>query len=240
MASVDDSPPRTILLDLDDTIIDYGGSTVIAWRAVCDAAAQEVADLDAAALYAEIDRTRQWYWSDAERHREGRADLRAASRRIVEQSLRTLGHDRPALACTMADTYRDFRTAAISLFPGAVATLERLRARDIRLGLVTNGSAADQRAKIERFDLARHFDHILIEGEFGCGKPDTRVYLAIMEVLASRPEQTWFVGDNLEWDVAAPQRLGLHAIWLDRARAGLPPDSDVHPHRIIHSVTELL
>jgi len=39
--------------------------------------------------------------------------------------------------------------------------------------------------------------------------------------------------------VAAPQRLGLHGIWLDRARAGLPADATVQPHRIIHALAEL-
>ena len=33
------------------------------------------------------------------------------------------------------------------------------------------------------------------------------------------------VGDNLEWEVAAPQRLGIHAIWLDAYKAGLPAGS---------------
>jgi len=30
------------------------------------------------------------------------------------------------------------------------------------------------------------------------------------------------IGDHIEWDVAAPQRLGLRGIWVDRERAGLP------------------
>ncbi len=48
------------------------------------------------------------------------------------------------------------------------------------------------------------------------------------------------MGDNLEWDIAAPQRLGLYAVWVDHSRAGLPADAGVQPDRIIHSLTELL
>lgn len=232
--------PKAILLDLDDTIIDFGSSAGPAWRAVCEAGSQEVTGLDAEALFDAITAIRKWYWADPERHREGRADLRAASTRIVEQALAGLGHDRPQLARAMAESYRDFRAAAIRLFPGALDALERLRDLGIRLGLVTNGTGADQRAKIDRFGLARYFDHILIEGEFGYGKPEPRVYTAAMHVLGTQPPVTWFVGDNLEWDVAAPQRLGLHAVWLDAARAGLPPGAPVRPQRIIHSLAELL
>ncbi len=232
--------PHAILLDLDDTILDFDGSVEAAWHAVCEAAAEEVAELDAAALFAAIARTRAWYWSDPERHRQGRADLRAASRRIVQHALNTLGYDLPDMARTIADTYRDFRTHAIRPFPGAVEALERIRRHGIRLALVTNGSAADQRAKIERFDLAHYFDHILIEGEFGCGKPDSRVYVAVLEALQAQPQTAWFVGDHLEWDVAAPQRLGLYAVWVDVAGAGLPATTAVEPDRIIRSLAELV
>jgi putative hydrolase of the HAD superfamily len=47
------------------------------------------------------------------------------------------------------------------------------------------------------------------------------------------------VGDNLEWDVAAPQRLGLRGVWVDRAGTGLAAGSTVRPHRIIREFWEL-
>jgi putative hydrolase of the HAD superfamily len=40
--------------------------------------------------------------------------------------------------------------------------------------------------------------------------------------------------------VAAPQRLGILAIWVDNAGQGLPPSSPVRPERIIRSLSELL
>jgi len=48
------------------------------------------------------------------------------------------------------------------------------------------------------------------------------------------------VGDNLEWDVAAPQRLGLRGVWVDGPGQGLPQTADVVPHRIIRAFPELL
>ena len=232
--------PRAILLDLDDTIINYGSSAEAAWRDVCIEAARETAGLDAAALLDAIDRIRKWYWADAARHREGRADLRAASRRIVQQALAELDHDRPDLATAVANRYRDLREERIELFPAAVEVLQRLRDRGVRLGLVTNGTGPDQRAKIERFALADYFDHVLIEGEFGRGKPEPDVYVAALKALQAQPETSWFVGDNLEWDVAAPQRLGVYGVWLDWSRRGLPATAAVRPDRIIHTLAELL
>ena len=44
------------------------------------------------------------------------------------------------------------------------------------LGLLTNGSAEMQRAKIVRFALETYFDWIQIEGEQGFGKPEPRAF----------------------------------------------------------------
>jgi putative hydrolase of the HAD superfamily len=126
------------------------------------------------------------------------------------------------------------------LFPDACATLDALKQRGVALGLVTNGSSELQRAKIARFDLAHRFDHIQIEGEHGFGKPEERAYLHAMQTLAVTAPETWMVGDNLEWEVAAPQRLGIHAIWYDVDGGGLPEGSTVRPDRTIRTLSELL
>jgi putative hydrolase of the HAD superfamily len=61
-----------------------------------------------------------------------------------------------------------------------------------------------------------------------------------MEALRVKPHETWMVGDNLEWEVAAPQRLGIFAIWHDALGRGLPPGTTIRPDRIIRSLSELL
>ena len=81
---------------------------------------------------------------------------------------------------------------------------------------------------------------MVIESEFGVGKPEERVYLYALDELDSRPSEAWMVGDNLEWDVAAPQRLGMVGIWVDSAGRGLPESSGVRPDRIIGGLPDLL
>ena len=229
--------PQAIFLDLDDTVIDDSSSVEEGWRT---AIREHSHGIDGDGLIAAVFAVRDWYWSDPERHRDGRQDLRASSAWIVEEALRRLGRRDRKLAERIADRYRDIRDAGHALLPGAVETIEQLRGRRIRLALLTNGSRAAQRAKIERFDLAQHFDYLCIEGEFGCGKPDERVYLGALQALRCTPQATWMVGDNLEWDVAAPMRLGLTGIWLDRHETGLPAASPVKPDHIIRSLRELL
>jgi putative hydrolase of the HAD superfamily len=232
--------PTAIFFDLDDTIIDDSANVEDGWRTAIGDAIRELRGLDAETLLRTVFEVRDWYWSDAERHRRGRADLRAASSWIVDESLSRLGFKQPDLARQIAHHYRDLRDQGRSLLPGAVETLERVRALGIKTALLTNGDAIGQRTKLTQFDLARHFDYVCIEGEFGCGKPDERVYLGALGALVCRPQRTWMVGDNLEWDVAAPMRLGLTGIWLDRFKAGLPKTAPTQPDRTILSLSELL
>ena len=232
--------PLAILCDLDGTILDDDGSVVPSWRAACRQASERVKGLDGEALFAAIQHTRDRFWSDPDRARQGRQDLRVATTQIVHESLLQVGFDLPDIVEQIATSYRALREAAVHPFPGAVEALARIRSMGIRLGLITNGSGPGQRTKIERFDLARYFAHILIEGEFGAGKPDPRVYTAAMEALHSRPGETWCVGDNLEGEVAAPQRLGIHSIWIDPSHQGLPGRTAITPDRIIHSLGELV
>lgn len=232
--------PQAIIFDLDDTILDDSSQVEPCWQQACREAARALDGLDPVALRAAIKREADWYWSDPERHREGRLDLRAASAGIVARALAALGFENERLARETANLYRDLREAQQCLIPGAIETIEWFRSRGVRLGMATNGSAAGQWAKIERFGLAPYFDRIIVEGEFGAGKPQREVYEALFSALGAPPEKTWSVGDNLDWDVGAPQSLGAYGIWVDTRRAGLPPGSPVRPDRIVHTVQELV
>ena len=128
----------------------------------------------------------------------------------------------------------------MALFPDAHATIDALRAAGVRLALVTNGASEIQREKIRRFDLEHRFEHIQVEGEVGFGKPEAEAYHHAMRALDTLAHTTWMVGDNLEWEVAAPRRLGIHTVWHDHAKTGLPENAPAEPHRIIHGLAELM
>jgi putative hydrolase of the HAD superfamily len=232
--------PRGILVDLDDTIIDDTGSMMQCWVEVCERAAADLNGVKPDQLFAVIDARRDWFWADPDRHREGRLQLRETTVRIVQVALTDLGFESPALASEIGEAYRDLRDERLTLFPGAVETLAALRERGVALAMLTNGAAKPQRAKIKRFDLERYFDCIVVEGEFGAGKPEPRVYEHALDSLGVTPEKAWCIGDNLEWDVGAPMALGIFGIWHDPQRSGLPADSTVQPNRIVHSLSELV
>jgi len=190
-------------------------------------------------VYDAIERVREWYWADPERHRTGRLGLAAARREVAHLALKDVGLDDAALAQRIGDTYHSLRDAGLQPFAEAIDTVAWLRDSGCRLALLTNGSAAMQRNKINRFGLADLFDLILIEGELGFGKPDPRVYERALDSLGVGPTDSWMVGDNLEWDVAQPQRHGIYSIWVDARGRGVPAGYVVQPDRIIQRLSDL-
>ncbi|MCJ7543875.1 MAG: HAD family hydrolase [Phycisphaerae bacterium] len=233
--------PEAILFDLDDTIMAYRSANTQTWAEVCRDAAAGCPTVTGEDLDQAIQAVRRWYWSDPQRHKAGRLSQDQAYRDIVALALDHLGNPQGLSAAAIADAFSRRRTELFALLPGAEATLERLASAGVKIALVTNGEAAKQRQKIARFGLERFFKAILIEEEVGIGKPDEAVFRRALDDLGVRgASAAWSVGDNLEWDVAGPQRVGIYSIWCDAARAGLPPGCTIRPDRIIRAIGELL
>ena len=232
--------PAVVLFDLDDTILDFSWNQSEAWLATCVEASGET-ETEPHALHAAIQEHARAFWADHDRAERGRRDLRAASAEIIAAAFAALDVTAPPdLPREMAEGYRTRRDAGHRLFEGATDVLRAMRAQGRRLGLVTNGTSEEQRGKIDRFGLEGFFDHIQIEGEFGLGKPHDAAYRHALESLNADPASTWFVGDNLEWDVAAPQRHGIFGIWVDVRSTGLPELGSHAPDRVVHRITDLL
>lgn len=237
--------PEAILLDMDDTILSAYGEPEKAWKVVAAEFDAALSGLPAAALADAVSSFGRRFWSDRDMHKHWRLNLEEARRRIVAGALAELaeaGHAVPdaSLATAIADRYTSYRREQMHLFPGTVETLEHLRQAGVKLALITNGAAHTQRAKVERFELLRWFHHIQIEGEAGFGKPEERAYRHALESLDVAAASTWMIGDNLEWEVEVPQRLGMRGIWCDAYGQGLPPDSTIRPDKIIHRLPDLL
>jgi putative hydrolase of the HAD superfamily len=237
--------PRAVLFDLDDTLLIAFGPSASQWQRVIGAFAGRLSGLDPAAIIEAIQDSSRELWADPGRHKFWRHRIGAARRRIVANAFAELaagGHAIPeeAVLDAIADSYNALHEAELRMFPGAHETVDGLKRLGVRLALITNGAAAPQRAKVVRFALQHRFDHIQIEGEHGFGKPEERAYRHALSALGAEAHETWIVGDNLEWEVAAPQRLGIYAIWHDGYGQGLPADAPATPDRIIRSLPELL
>lgn len=235
--------PRAMLIDMDDTILSAYGRPEIAWNTITTEFAAELAPLPPDQVATALLASARQFWSTAEpiwRIKLGEArrlTVKGGFAQLAAAGHRTLPDE---LADRIADRFTAYREEEMFVFPGAHEAIDTFKALGIKLALVTNGAADMQRAKVERFALGHRFDHIQIEGEHGFGKPEERAYLHAMEALGVTAADTWMIGDNLEWEVVAPQRLGIYAIWMDVHGVGLPVGSTIKPDRIIRSLSELV
>jgi putative hydrolase of the HAD superfamily len=237
------TPPRGFLFDMDGTLLITTQSPDQSWQEVFRQFADNYdlsPDVLAQALRESYVAYKKDIENDREKQRRDRLDPFAVRQGLVESALAQTGREDSAGAAAMARAYDALREEHLQLAPHAIETLQTLRAHHKHLGLITNGNATYQRRKIKRHHLAYYFDCIFIEEEFGAAKSDPSIYLAALEQLHVTPQETWMIGDDLAFDIATPQHLGIFAIWFDPAGDGLPKDSTVHPDQSIHVLTELL
>ncbi|MEM7575993.1 MAG: HAD family hydrolase [Planctomycetota bacterium] len=235
--------PRALLLDLDDTILDTTLSATRVWHATAEAFAEEIGS-PPEVFHPVLDASRKWYWADPQRNHAGRLDVRRSRVEVTIHGLEALKLNRtPAeledLAERFTQHYSDHRVGSMRFFDEAKETLEAFYEQGMPMALVTNGDAFGQREKVERFGLERYFRAVLIEGEQGFGKPDARVFAKALSACEVEAQDAWCVGDNLSWEVAAPQRLGITGIWLDWAGDALPEDSEIVPDAVVRGISEL-
>lgn len=229
--------PKAILFDLDDTIITFG-TRHDTFVDVAKNLSGELGGRDPVDVGDEVERVYGKFWSDPDNYAKYRYDPLAARIEVATQIFGPWGlaDDLPKRFGEEFDRLRDQRMHS---YPGAVQFLQTLKAAGMKLGLISNGAGPVQREKIDKFALAQLFDVIQIEEEVGYGKPEERAYRDALHALGVRADECWMVGDNLQWEVAAPQRLGMVGIWVDLAGKGVPAGSNVKPDQIVRSISAI-
>jgi putative hydrolase of the HAD superfamily len=232
--------PKAIFFDMDGTILDWTTGMEESWLESCERHHDSSWPHAPADLHAAIRTRRLWFWDDHERATRGRMDLDAASREIVRHAFSDLAIGDEDTAHRLADFYRGLRATRIFPYPGAIETLAHFQQRGLPMALITNGEARNQRRSVVAHQLEQYFHCIVIEGEFGCGKPDERVFRHALSEVGCDPSDVWMVGDSLEADIAPAVALGMHAVWVDETGGGLPAGAAAAPHRIVRAIDELI
>lgn len=119
-------------------------------------------------------------------------------------------HDVPVAKADQAmAVFADARNQ-VSLYDDVVPALKVLSQR-VLLGSVSNGFA-----DLREIGLASHFRTSIAAREFGCAKPDPRIFLAACDALGVAPHEALYVGDDLLLDVQGAQQAGLRGAWMNR------------------------
>ena len=114
----------------------------------------------------------------------------------------------------MVETYRNHKPH-ISLDGDTRDTLDRLKAKGIILGIISDGRLVQQRNKIEALGLKEFIDeeNIIINDVEKLYKPDRRSFLYFMKKYGEDYDY-WYIGDNTKKDFVAPNSLGWTTVCL--------------------------
>ncbi len=229
-----------LFFDLDDTIISHDAPVRPAWEQTYKHFAHKLHPYSMEEITENIYELAKKYWSNPENHKIGRLNLLEARLTIVGDALKRVKINDTKLINDISVFFDQLREKLITPFPDAIETLQTFRDRGIQMALITNGATEVQYAKIERFNLRPYFKEIVVEGEFGIGKPRPEGFLHALKSLKATPEETWMIGDSLEFDIAGAKPLGIRTAWNNWSRKPLPQTAPAVPDIEINSIKELL
>jgi len=119
-------------------------------------------------------------------------------------------------------------------FPETHETLSRLRARGVKLAVVSNW---DSRLEpiLDALEISPLLDAVVVSAVDGFRKPGVRIFEMALERLGAAPQRTIMVGDSVTDDVQGAARAGLSPVLVLRSDG--PPPGGV---TVIRSLDELL
>ena len=211
----------TVLFDINNTLI----PTRAIWQQALDAVAARLAGahpgVSAAVIASAYTSTSDRLWGDYHRTLAPLGSHTAARRHVWDTALREAGIALTARQLT--DHVDDFAHRQMRAIRPVAATVEAFRrlAAVYQLGVVTNGDADQQHAKLEQAGLDGYFETVVCALGNGRRKPHPAPFLRACQDLAVRPEQCLYVGDEWSADIVGARAAGLHPVWI--TPTGQPP-----------------
>ncbi|MGQ9631366.1 MAG: HAD family hydrolase [bacterium] len=207
---------RAVFFDLDETLCDFTGSEMAAREQIC----RDVSRLlnlpleDVLKTYGDVS------CDSVERYEReglfGKGSVFEFRSETWGETLKKLGVEDENLAARLSKRHESIRLRRyLKLFPDVRQALDALSGR-CPLGLISNGFRDVQRAEVEALGIGRFFEVMLFEGELGFGKPDRRIFDLALSKVGCAPEESIFVGDSPEIDVAGARGAGWWAVLLNR------------------------
>ncbi|MDZ4661548.1 MAG: YjjG family noncanonical pyrimidine nucleotidase [Pseudomonadota bacterium] len=218
-----------ILFDLDDTLIDFESSSVVALESVCKAQGLSNPLEDYFSAYSRINLK---LWSQLELGEVTADFVRVERFRRLCQQMKW-----QADVQKMAESYLTEITSSVKLIPFAKEVCEKL-SQTFDLGIITNGLTQVQKARFRKSGLETYFKFLMTSEEQGYHKPDQRIFVdAINKLPKKELAKTLVVGDRIESDILGAKRLGIRSVWLNRH--GRPNMTLIKPDFEISCLSEL-
>ncbi len=216
-----------VMLDLDDTILDFHKAERIALSKTIRDFGVEPGE-DVLNRYHLINKA---HWEMLERGELTREEVLTNRFAVL---FRELGRQVDPVAC--ARDYEHNLGIGHYFLPGAEEAVTELH-KKYKLYLASNGTASVQHSRLKSANLYRHFDGIFISQEIGFNKPAKEYFEACFaKIPGFDPKKAIMAGDSLTSDILGGKNAGIATVWVNpsRKKAG-----DIQPDYEIESITQL-
>lgn len=219
---------RSILIDIDDTLLDFGKAEKAAIAKAYRDYGIDPSEKNLA-RYSEIN-IAQW-----EAMEKGLLNRDQVLLRRHELFFAELGVQIPIQE--FEDCYRAYLGVGHYFIEGAEEMLSYLFPK-YNLYIASNGVAETQYSRMKSAGIGKYFKQIFISETTGSHKPEKAYFdycFAHMEEFD--PEKTLIIGDSLTSDIKGGLEAGIQTCWFNPKRK--PGRADIRPHYEIHSLEEI-
>lgn len=200
---------RFIYFDLDDTLLNHRHAEKQALADLCAQYASIFGHLPVETIQETYHQHNVELWR---RYASGEISQEDLKRLRFELVLETLAIE-SAEPTVLNEFYLDSYSRYWDFSQGARQAFHTI-ADHYPVGILTNGFAAIQHAKLERFpDVRDRLDALVISDEVGYMKPDIRLFDHAAKLAGTDPESILYVGDSYESDIKGALGAGWKCAW---------------------------
>ena len=127
----------------------------------------------------------------------------------------------------------------LQAFPDVKPGLEQLKARGLRLAILSNGAPEMLKSATASAGIDGLLDEIISVDDIKIYKPSPRVYQLAAQRLGMPMADIGFVSSN-GWDVAGATSAGLTTFWIQRAAAEPPEELGYRAAHVVRAITDLV
>ena len=150
----------------------------------------------------------------------------------LDKSMKTFNID-SALRNELLNLYK-----ALSPFKEVPETLKKLKERNLRLAILSNGTPSLLTQLVKNNNIDNLFDDLFSIEEVGIYKPDAKVYDLPIKKYKIEKNQVAFLSANT-WDVSGGGNYGYQSIWVNRNN-DIFDNLDYKPINQIKNLNELI
>ena len=221
----------TIFIDLDDTLIDTLGDSMINLRGL-------YTDYNLSKYFPTVDDFLKVYSANSTqlwtKYNKGEIDKATLMKDRFANPFQDIEDADAEFLEAMNTDFLSRMMRCPTHIEGALDVLEYLKFR-YPIVVISNGFSELQYHKIKNAGLAPYIDKVILSDEVGVNKPHPAIFEFALDTVGVDPSAVVMVGDNIHTDITGAKNSNIDQLWFNPKRESV----DVSPTYTITTLCEI-